>query len=251
MERQNILILTPVKNASRHLVRYFQLLNRLTYPKENISLGFLESDSDDDTFDFLEAQLPTLQRGYRKAHAWKKDFGYRIPATDPRWLPVHQVDRRSTLARSRNHLLSRALDDEDWVMWLDVDLLEYPADIIETLLAIDREILHPNCVLDYGGNPFDLNAWRDKGRLHMGELKAEGELVELHSVGGTLLWIKADLHRDGLIFPPFPYGLPNPLVRNNNAWKGELETEGLGMMAHDMGFTCWGLPHLEIRHVRG
>ena len=29
---------------------------------------------------------------------------------------------------------------------------------------------------------------------------------------------------------------------------GEIETEGLGMMAHDMGYECWGMPNLEIRH---
>jgi len=31
---------------------------------------------------------------------------------------------------------------------------------------------------------------------------------------------------------------------------GELETEGLGLMAQDMGHQCWGTPHLEIRHAR-
>ena len=29
---------------------------------------------------------------------------------------------------------------------------------------------------------------------------------------------------------------------------GEIETEGLGIMAADMGLECWGLPLLEIRH---
>jgi len=28
----------------------------------------------------------------------------------------------------------------------------------------------------------------------------------------------------------------------------EIETEGLAMMAKDMGIECWGLPDLEIRH---
>jgi hypothetical protein len=56
------------------------------------------------------------------------------------------------------------------------------------------------------------------------------------------------VHRDGLVFPPFPYGVANPLIRTNNYWLGELETEGLGIMAHDMGVECWGMPRLEIRH---
>jgi peptide chain release factor subunit 1 len=30
---------------------------------------------------------------------------------------------------------------------------------------------------------------------------------------------------------------------------GELETEGLGIMAGDMGYQCWGMPNLEILHA--
>jgi peptide chain release factor subunit 1 len=29
-----------------------------------------------------------------------------------------------------------------------------------------------------------------------------------------------------------------------------VETEGLGIMASDMGVQCWGLPELEILHRR-
>jgi peptide chain release factor subunit 1 len=30
---------------------------------------------------------------------------------------------------------------------------------------------------------------------------------------------------------------------------GGIETEGLAMMAKDMGVECWGLPDLEILHA--
>ena len=71
--------------------------------------------------------------------------------------------------------------------------------------------------------------------------------MRLDAVGGTMLLVKADLHRDGLIFPSFPYGRPSPRARPG---RGELDTEGLGLMAGDMGHQCWGMPHLEIRHAR-
>ena len=29
---------------------------------------------------------------------------------------------------------------------------------------------------------------------------------------------------------------------------GEVETEGLGLMAKDMGHECWGMPNLEVVH---
>jgi hypothetical protein len=83
--------------------------------------------------------------------------------------------------------------------------------------------------------------------VHLEDLRSEGDLVELDAVGGTMLLVRADLHRDGLVFPSFPYGGRNSRIRGN---LGELETEGLGMMAHDMGHRCWGMPNLEIRHGR-
>lgn len=245
-----ILILTPVKDAAAHLPAYFCALERLTYPRACLSIAFLESDSRDDTFGALEAKLAELQQQFRRASLWKKDFGFQIPPGTPRYAPHLQVERRGILARSRNHLLFRALDDEDWVLWLDVDVIEYPPDIIETILRAGKEIVHPHCVYDYGGPSFDLNAWRDNGRLHMHDLRGAGDLVELDAVGGTMLLVRADIHRDGLIFPPFPYGLPNPRIRRTNQWIGEIETEGLGIMASDMGIQCWGMPRLEIRHRR-
>jgi hypothetical protein len=109
--------------------------------------------------------------------------------------------------------------------------------------------LHPHCVLDYRGPSFDTNAWRDRGRLHLEDLREEGELVPLDSAGGTMLLVRAHLHRDGLVFPPLPYGRAHDAVRPDRA--GEVETEGFGLMALDMGVQPFGLPRLEIRHHRG
>jgi len=48
--------------------------------------------------------------------------------------------------------------------------------------------------------------------------------------------VRADLHREGLRFPSSPD-------------RGYLETEGLAVMAKDMGITCHGLPGLRIMHA--
>ena len=247
---ERVLILTPAKDAARHVGTYLRGIHSLTYPRQLLSLAVLEGDSTDDTYELFAQRLPELNEALRRAELHKKDFGYRLPPDLPRYAHHLQVQRRSVLARSRNHLLFRALDDEDWVLWLDMDVVEYPADVIERLLATGKEIVQPNCVYEYGGTSFDLNAWRDQGRLHLHDLRAEGDLVPLDSVGGTMLLVRADVHRDGLVFPCFPYGLPNPKIRTNNYWMGELETEGLGIMASDLGVQCWGMPNLEIRHDR-
>jgi hypothetical protein len=242
-----ILVLTPVKNAAACLRGYCDQLRRLTWPHAEISLGFLESDSTDGTYEALSRHARALRRQFRRVGLWKRDFGYQLPRGIHRGAAEIQVERRVVLAKSRNHLLAHALDDEEWVLWLDVDVIEYPADIIERLIATGKDIVQPHCVLDYNGPTFDQNGWRDKGRLHLDDLRSEGEIVELDAVGGTMLLVRADLHRDGLVFPCFPYGEPNPRIRPE---RGELETEGLGIMARDMGHPPWGLPHLEIRHRR-
>lgn len=47
-----ILILTPVKNAARHLPRYFANLRGLKYPRHKISIALLEGDSNDSVLKF-------------------------------------------------------------------------------------------------------------------------------------------------------------------------------------------------------
>jgi hypothetical protein len=248
---EKVLILTPVKDGAHHLESYWRGLDSMTYPRSLLSLGLLESDSHDGTYNVLSQHLEARAGQMCRMGLWKRDYGFTIPPGIPRHAPQFQIQRRTFLAKSRNQLLFRALQDEDWVLWLDVDVVEYPPNIIETLLATGKQIVQPNCVCEYGGPTFDLNAWRDQGRLHMHDLRAEGDLVPLDSVGGTMLLVAADSHRDGLVFPPFPYGKSNSRIRLDNYWLGEIETEGFGMMAGDLGVQCWGMPGLEIKHYPG
>jgi hypothetical protein len=142
------------------------------------------------------------------------------------------------------------------VLWLDVDLIEVPPDLVERLIASKRQVVVPHCVRP-DGKTFDLNTFvidprtggaedrrhmRDGlmqpplgvGRLFLDAFEKEA-VVPLDSVGGTALLIRADLHREGLIFPPFSYD-------------GYIETEGLAMMAADMGVRPYGLPGLRVIH---
>lgn len=249
----SVLILTPVKDAARHLDRYFGLIGRLAYPSHRLSLGMLESDSTDDTYARLQAILPGLRERFKSVTIVQRNFGFQIPAGTPRWSAPWQLARRVTLAKSRNQLLFAALRDEEWVLWIDVDLADYPADTLTRLLSTGKDIVHPHCVLRPGGPTFDTNAWRARGQERMDALRGGPPLVRLDAVGGSMLLVRADLHRSGLIFPPYLYGRESRFARNpspfNRHGVGEVETEGLGMMAKDMGVECWGLPDLEVIHV--
>ncbi|MCE9648478.1 MAG: glycosyltransferase [Parvibaculum sp.] len=250
-----VLILTPVKNASRFLPRYFELLAALDYDPASISLGFIDGGSIDTTYDDIAARLPALHRTCRRVHLMRESDGVDIEGA--RWLTPAQRLRRATLARARNRLLANALDDEAWVLWLDVDLIDYPSDLLSRLVTAGKDIVVPRCTLP-DGRDFDLNSFRfdpargpaehprhlidgiyqppvGYGRAYVGDLAGQSP-ARLDSVGGTALLIRADLHRDGLNFPAYSH-------------RGYIETEGLAMMAADMGYQCWALPELRIVHV--
>jgi peptide chain release factor subunit 1 len=245
-----VLILTPIKDAVRHLDRYVEGLATLTYDRRALSLGVLEGDSDDASFERIVDLRPRLSELFSRVTIAKRDFGFKMKGA-ARWAPAYQLARRSILAKARNTLLMRALDDEDWVLWLDVDVASYPPDIVERLIAFDLDILHPHCVLLPGGPTFDRNAWAEKGSVRMEDRRGAGKPTRLTTVGGTMLLVRADRHRDGLIFPPFRYGLESDAIRDAHpVWgRGEVETEGFGILARDMGLQCWGLPDLEIIHA--
>lgn len=250
-----VLVLTPVKDAVRHLPRYVQLLDRLSYDPARLSLGILESDSGDGTREWLATRLPDLRARYRRVTLLHHDFGFR--PTVPRWDARIQRQRRAILARARNRLLSAALADEAWVLWLDADLVDYPEDLLRRMLAARRDVVVPHCVLP-DGRTFDLNTFRiapghgpvedsrhmidgihqpprGSGRLYLDAFSGGG-IVPVDGVGGTALLVRADLHREGLCFPSYPH-------------RGYIETEGLAAMAADMGVGCWGMPDLRIVHA--
>jgi hypothetical protein len=250
-----VLILTPLRDAASVLGRYAENLRSLTYPRERITLAVLEGDSQDGTYDACTALVAELDAELRGARLFKRDFLFH--SVGPRWDPRIQRRRRAVIARARNHLLLHALDDEDWVLWLDADVTDFPADVIERLLEARRDVVVPHCVVAPGAETFDLNTFQytaearlvdwsryvidgiltpPKGlaRRYLDQMRGE-ELVRVDCVGGTMLLVRADLHRDGLVFPHYPYGL-------------HIETEGLAVMARDMGHDCWAMPDLEIVH---
>jgi len=72
-------------------------------------------------------------------------------------------------------------------------------------------------------------------RRYLNDLKGEADLVRLDGVGGCVLLVAAELHRSGLVFPPFVFD-------------HHIETEGLAKMAARMGVTLYGLPSVNVIH---
>jgi hypothetical protein len=148
--RERILILTPLREASYYLPQYFDLISQLTYPHDLIDLAFLVGDSTDDTMATLSLELERVQgneeNAFRSSLIVEKDFdvSYSQEVKD-RHSYEAQGPRRKAMARARNYLLATALKPEhSWVYWRDVDIKDSPKEIIEDFVAHDRDILVPS-----------------------------------------------------------------------------------------------------------
>ncbi|CAG8582063.1 11589_t:CDS:10 [Ambispora leptoticha] len=246
-----VLILTPLKDASPVLPIYFENVKKLSYPEELLSFGFLVSDSDDDTFEDLVTYTNAMVGKYRRISILQKNFGFVLSHGDRHALSS-QAPRRAIMAQSRNYLLFGALNDEDWVLWLDADLKEFPDTLIEDLIGFDTDVVTPNVFarekhngVDYvydrnnfietreskkvlkGLDPDDVlvEGYPDLPtyRRYLGDLRnTNKDIVAVDGVGGACLMVKANVHREGALFPTFPID-------------HELETEGFAKMAKRMG----------------
>ncbi|KAF5255086.1 hypothetical protein FANTH_301 [Fusarium anthophilum] len=205
----------------------------------------------------------------------RQDFDPAIVSQDEaeRHKLKNQKARREVMSKARNSLLFTTLGpDTSWVLWLDADIIETPTTLIQDLASFDKPLIVPNCFQRYyddehkqmAERPYDFNSWQDSEtalalaakmgpdeillegyaemptyRMLMAYLAVEGGdrnlVIPLDGVGGTALLVKADVHRDGAMFPPFPfYHL--------------IETEGFAKMAKRLGWQPYGLPNYKVSH---
>jgi glycosyltransferase involved in cell wall biosynthesis len=258
-----LLVLTPVSNSQRFFDHYFRLLCSLTYPHPLISIALGEDSSTDGTYEYAQALADQYRPFFRSIDVYQLDPPKmpRIPYGS-RHRKELQGPRRGHMAMSRNQLLLRAMEDQDWVLWLDVDMLYYPCSIVEHLLSSRKPVVVPNCLMSSQRwdryTIYDKNTWREtkaskrllreapRGllqvegygptkRKYLAEIVDEGLSVPLDGVGGCVLLVKGEKHRDGLVFPPF--------VFNHH-----IETEGLAKMATEMNISIAGLPFVNTVH---
>ncbi|KAF9970102.1 Golgi mannosyltransferase complex subunit [Actinomortierella ambigua] len=289
---QRLLILTPLLNAAGQLDAYFSSIQTIDYPKHLISLAFLvsvrESDttlrqltknvraltgpgssSPDATTDMAEEaersqyrRITVLHERATSSHSHKERHRHSL-----------QTSRRQILAKCRNTLVVTALQDEAWVLWLDVDVVGYAPTLVRELMALDTDVVIPNCFVRrrrwslFGPkeelSPYDRNNWIETvesmahqraldeddilfegyeadghvtHRISMADLyPQEQDIVPLDGVGGTFLLVKAKVHRQGVVFPV-------------TAVDHQIETEGFAKWAKKEGFQVMGVPNKLVFH---
>ncbi|KAK4464928.1 Anp1-domain-containing protein [Cladorrhinum samala] len=203
----------------------------------------------------------------------RQDFDPPIQSQDEaeRHKMHNQKRRRAAMAKARNSLLFTTLGPAtSWVLWLDADVVETPPTLIQDLASHDKPVIAPNCFQRFYNEekkamderPYDFNNWQDsdaaqdlakkmgpddvllEGYAEMATYRAlmaymhkpdgfRAETVPLDGVGGAALLVKADVHRDGAMFPPF-------------AFYHLIETEGFAKMAKRLGWQPFGMPNYKV-----
>ncbi|KFG81849.1 mannan polymerase complexes MNN9 subunit [Metarhizium anisopliae] len=278
--QEHVLILSPM---ARFYQEYWDNLLRLSYPHELITLGFIlpKTKEGNAATAALQQQIQkTQKRGpgkdrFKSIIILRQDFDPALESQDEseRHKMANQKPRRAVMAKARNSLLFTTLGPAtSWVLWLDSDIVESPASLIQDLAQHNKDVIVPNCFQRYYNDdkkkmderPYDYNSWQDSDiamqmaskmgpddillegypematyRTLMAHLATDGGdqslAIPLDGVGGTALLVKADVHRDGAMFPPFSfYHL--------------IETEGFAKMAKRLGWQPYGLPNYKVYH---
>ncbi|AMD22585.1 HHL185Wp [Eremothecium sinecaudum] len=184
-----------------------------------------------------------------------------------------QKERRAAMASARNELLFSTIGPlTSWVLWLDADIVETSPSVIEEMAMHDKEVLSANVFQRFINDdkqkdirPYDFNNWQESDTgLMLASKMAEDEIIvegyaeiatyrvlmakiydpsgnpsqeiPLDGVGGGCTLVKAHVHRDGAMFPNFPfYHL--------------IETEGFAKMAKRLGYKVFGLPNYLVYHI--
>ncbi|KAL3667290.1 hypothetical protein V7S43_007522 [Phytophthora oleae] len=270
-DNNSVLVVCVFNNAeswgkNRKMEDFFRLIEFFKCPKEKISITLLTSSTQEFTkakhlFGSYIEQYPRLSVIFRN------DFTPDGLTRANRHDHSLQGSRRRMLARYRNYaLLSTTEPWHQHVVWLDADITVVPSGLLQKMVLSGRDILEPMCVrkMNEKWYNYDSNAWVGQRKVRSagqsadefvpGPLNARSfhnlpdkskQFVPLDSVGGTMLYVRAEIHRQGVVFPAH-YSIGSEWGREG--YDG-IETEGLCYSAHFLGFKCWGMPKDAIQHA--
>lgn len=248
----------------------------LQYNVEAMSLGMLTSSLEE----YNTYKTATEHYNFTKVTIFMHP-GFHVGPTVDR---AHRHDgdvqtvRRAEISKLRNYLMLRTLGDVKHIIWQDADVWHLDTGIVNRIVEHiearnDVGVITARCELG-GMENYDLNAWRgtregprgwdlDQKEIDAGEMELQGQyhvdtlikdttdddLVELDTVGATILYMRASLIWQGL---NFPHQYVVGTRWRKDGWDG-IESEGICYRARGLeGGKCMvmgGSWHVE--HTTG
>ncbi|CCD24184.1 ANP1/MMN9/VAN1 family protein NDAI_0C05250 [Naumovozyma dairenensis CBS 421] len=181
-----------------------------------------------------------------------------------------EKEKRAEMALARNELLSSTLSHSTaWILWLDSNVIETPNTLIQDMTQHDKPVLATNVYMKDSNDkdkanirPYDFRNWIESdtalqlaSEMPEDEIIVEGmaglatnrqlmtnfyesdgsptEELALDGIGAACTLVKSEVHRDGAMFPNFPfYHL--------------IESEGFAKMAKRLTYEVVGLPNYLV-----
>jgi hypothetical protein len=282
-----IIVLTSIAHGTaygegRTFESFMSLLNTIEFDKTTSTLGLLIGAKDEynKIVEWMEANEDA--NFFSKVVIVQSQFIedlHKIDRDSRHSLNV-QKERRRAISRSRNFLVTSALQDEQYSFCMDSDMIEVPSDLLTRFIKSGKDIAVPR-VRQGGAENYDFNSWVGERKspnaeedykldendpkyiyipgaagakhmhdfLHDESFNNTGELefsVKLDSVGGAIVFVKSEVFKQGIMFPPF-YIVGTKWGRLEG-FDG-IETEGLCYQAKTIGYECWGFPNIVAWHA--
>ena len=160
----SVLVACLVAQQEPWLQRFLDRLGKLSYPQ--IRHAFVEGK-----------KIPLLHQWAKaKEDTW-------IRESDP---PI--TDRFDRLAYLRNLIVEEADIKEDYVLWIDCDVIEFPPNLIEDLMRHNVSVVAPGVYIEGSNHFYDTFAFRFLNEAHFPvKNNPPAGLLEVHSVGTCYL----------------------------------------------------------------
>jgi len=194
-----VLISILVKNTKFNLDNLASQLIGLDYPKELLSIVFLESDSEDGSYEHLKDIMP-LFSDWKAAYLEKLNFGFKL-SHELRHIEAkpqgpRQRHRLINLAKSRQYVVDKYLKDESFVWWVDSDYKVIPKDTLTKLLSYDRDMAIPLLKLEWREEAYDRSTNRKDMDIDNLAKTYPNQLVEVDYMSAHAI-IKSKVFRAG------------------------------------------------------
>jgi hypothetical protein len=141
---KHILIGIIVKNCGQYLLNLTRQIANIDYPKEYITIVFLENDSDDKSWDILKTKIEPFLAAlkFKAVYLAKKDFGFKLKHSSRHIVKV-QKDRYNCISQARQYVVDKFFTGNDYIWWVDADFERIPPDTLNILLSYNLDCIAP------------------------------------------------------------------------------------------------------------